>query len=189
MSRRTQDLAKAIVVAFLAVGGLAAATGCQTAQDEKQLAQVAQAATPTPAAWNTQYDVPHYDVGPMPTYFRYDSVTDPWPAQTIDACKAFTTPETPPNSQPTRDCMCTNCMDWVHQCDSLQGCREVVQCAARVGCTDSFSCYLFPAVSAKDPTGKGCQAEIDKWGNSGLSTFLAIKMQDCSKAANCPLPP
>ena len=126
---------------------------------------------------------------PMPTYFRFDQVPDPWSAVTIDVCKTYTTPETPPNSQPTRDCLCTNCLDLVHQCDSLQGCREIVQCASQVGCNSIITCYLLPQPTAKDPSGKACQAVIDKWGNSGFAAYLANRIQECSTAASCPAYP
>lgn len=187
MSRRFRQAARAGVATSLVFIGLGAAAACQTVKDDS-FGQTSQPAT-TPADWNQQYDVPHYDVGPIPPFFRFDSISDPWPSVSIATCQSYTTPETPPNSQPTRDCWCTNCMDWVHQCDALQGCREEVLCAAQTGCTDQNSCYLFPQPTAKDPTGKACVDVINRWGTIALPTYLFKKLADCGNAAACPLPP
>lgn len=183
MNRRIQPAVRALVATAL-LSSCLAVSACQTAGDDPYAKASLAAITP-----GQKYDVPHYDAGPMPTYFRFDQVPDPWSAVTIDVCKAYTTPQTPPNSQPTRDCICTNCLDWVHQCDALDGCREIVQCAAQVGCNSIITCYLLPQPTAKDPSGKACQAVIDKWGNSGFAAYLANRIQECSSAASCPLPP
>jgi hypothetical protein len=178
MSRRIQHVARASIAGAFVAAGLAA-VACQTAPDGS-IGYAKQAASPP--EWDVQYDVPHYDDTPMPTYFRFDSVADPWTSVDIATCQAFTSPETPANSQPYRDCVCTNCLDLVHQCDALVGCREILACGARVGCADTTSCYIAPA------NGTGCQAEIDKWGNSGFAAYLAATLQTCAQSNSCPLP-
>lgn len=187
MSRRIQQAIRACVATALTLAVLGAAAACQTVKDDK-FGTVSQAATSYPTAWNQTYDVPHIDAGPIPPFFRFDSIADPWPAVSVAACQAYVATSTPIPAGATRDCWCTNCMDWIHQCDALQGCREEVACAAQIGCTDTNSCYLFPPKTAQDPNGTGCQAVIDKWGTIALPTYIFKKLSDCGTSFSCPAP-
>jgi hypothetical protein len=107
--------------------------------------------------------------------FIFRDVPDPWPADTEAACNAFDTsfPE-------QRACLCAGCRDIVHQCDALKGCIEVRQCANRIGCTDSNSCYLTPTVPG------GCVEPIDRWGNTGFAVALSNRVGECVVANKCP---
>ncbi len=144
-----------------------------------------------------QYTVQDYDAGPVPASFAYDTVAEPWgiaedagvPALTA-ACKAFDIPDAgglhtaaPAN---VRDCECDNCLQLVHQCDALQGCREMRQCTQDVGCSDPYTCYLTPTTTPAHPA--GCTPIFDKWGNTGLSTYLVNSLNTCATGANCPTP-
>jgi hypothetical protein len=91
----------------------------------------------------------------------------------VEGCKAFTTAYPDIHS-----CSCDNCYDIQRQCDSLEGCQEISECGISIGCSDAFSCYLAPA-DAK------CVPIIDKWGNTGVSAALSLRLGECTRAAGC----
>jgi len=112
---------------------------------------------------------------PKYSEFLYSSVKDPWTANTAAACNAYDT------RYPTlRSCICSNCMNLIHQCDALAGCKEIFQCALDKGCRTPNACYLAPT------DGTGCIAQIDKWGTGSVSTALTQELGACMTTANCP---
>jgi hypothetical protein len=112
-----------------------------------------------------------------PSYpeFLYTSIKDPWPEDTVAACNAFDT-----RWPKQRACICDNCMELIHECDALPGCKEILTCAVTLGCTDSASCYYAPA------NGTGCQTQIDEWGTGSVSTALIVLIASCRTDNNCP---
>jgi hypothetical protein len=134
-----------------------------------------------------QFEVPHIDAGPIPEPFSYADVEDPWPEETAAACKAYTPPENTTEPYPEyRACACDTCLEWMHQCDAIQSCREIRECGLDKGCTTPNACYLAPVPNARDPEGAGCVEVIDKWGNTGLGTYLSRRLADCT--TSCPRP-
>lgn len=107
--------------------------------------------------------------------FNFADVPDPWPEDTEAACNAFD------DSFPEqRACLCANCRDILHQCDALEGCIEIRECANRIGCTDANDCYLFPS------TPGGCIEPIDRWGNTGFAVALSNNIGQCAVNNGCP---
>ena len=124
------------------------------------------------------------DGTPTPVPYRYDQVKSPY--DSTDGCKSFSSADFPAGFMTdARSCLCDNCFDLQQQCDALQGCQQEMNCILSIGCTDSNSCYLAPAMTSLDPMGKGCVTVIDQWGNSGVSTALANQIGDCGKANGC----
>jgi hypothetical protein len=74
-------------------------------------------------------------------------------------------------------CRCNACLDYMQECEAVQGCQEIVACSNRTGCNDEFSCYLFP--------GAQCAPVIDQWGNSSLAVAISLDILACSKTNNC----
>jgi hypothetical protein len=141
-------------------------------------------ADPDAGAWNTQYDVPHVDAGPIPPFTDFSTIPDPWAKGDVAACKAFGDGSYPVS----RACMCDapTCLELMRQCDALEGCIEIRDCAWRTGCSNANDCYLLK--QAGDPN--GCVDVIDKWGNTGDAVAIANTVGACGQAlpTPCPLP-
>ena len=65
-------------------------------------------------------------------------------------------------------CYCNQCFALVQQCDSLQGCREIMKCGLDNGCTNPTTCYF-----------TSCTTVIDKWANTSIASFLTAKLDGC----------
>jgi hypothetical protein len=75
----------------------------------------------------------------------------------------------------TTACACLGCTCLANQCFDLPGCRDIVQCAFKVGCRDS-SCVLNQA----------CQPIIDKLGGTnGPAYVLAGLFLGCVSSRGC----
>jgi hypothetical protein len=123
---------------------------------------------------------------PNPPQFLYKDVKEPYADNDTAACKAFTSDVFPAGYKSSiRSCMCDNCFAMQRQCDALQGCQEDTKCSMDIDCRNVNTCYLGPAVTPLDPTGKGCVAVVDKWGNAGVSSALQVQLSDCSTANSC----
>jgi hypothetical protein len=72
-------------------------------------------------------------------------------------------------------CYCNQCYSLMQQCDSLQGCREILSCALMnlSACQDPSTCYF-----------TACTAVIDKWANTSTDSFLPFELLTCGNAVN-----
>jgi len=67
----------------------------------------------------------------------------------------------------------------MQQCDALPGCQQIVACSFKTGCDSANTCYLIQAE---------CADVINQWGESSVSTGLALNILNCGQAASpaCP---
>jgi hypothetical protein len=72
-------------------------------------------------------------------------------------------------------CFCNSCFSLMQQCDSLQGCREVLKCALDnlATCQSPSDCYFVP-----------CTTVIDKWANTSTDAFLPFELVTCGNTVN-----
>lgn len=72
-------------------------------------------------------------------------------------------------------CFCNSCYSLMQQCDSLQGCREILKCALTnlMACQDPSNCYF-----------TACTTVIDKWANTSTDSFLPFELVTCGNAVN-----
>jgi hypothetical protein len=72
-------------------------------------------------------------------------------------------------------CYCNQCFSLMQQCDSLEGCREILKCALAnlSACQDPSTCYF-----------TACTTVIDKWANTSTNSFLPFELLTCGNAVN-----
>lgn len=100
------------------------------------------------------------------------------PYEDVAGCKAFDAeyPE-------IHDCTCDKCFDLQQQCDALDGCIEIAECAISIGCKDAYSCYLAPSPAV--PDSRKCIPIVDKWGNTGLASAVSLALAACLDSNGC----
>lgn len=112
----------------------------------------------------------------IPT-FIYADVPEPYAADDVAACKAYSQADEglTETVAAQRECYCDACVDLMRECDALPGCTEIRQCAWRTGCTTPTACYLLP--------GAPCRAVIDRWGNGSVSAAVQTELGGCGCSA------
>jgi hypothetical protein len=156
-------------------------------------ATVADAGTAPEAAVGDEFDLysldgagPVQDDGSLPVYMGSEPiyqelcVADPTVADPTTKPFSFTSVKAPYTTMAdcvnyndeghhaAHTCLCNKCFTLMQECDSLEGCREILKCGQDHACTDPTTCYF-----------ASCTTVTDKWANTSIASFLSAKLDGC----------
>jgi hypothetical protein len=96
-----------------------------------------------------------------------------------EQCIAMAAEQGSESTPETIECLCTNCLDQMTECNLDECCIRIRDCSDRTGCVGTLCYFGTPE----------CMAIIDECGPQGVGTTLATQLGECRDSMCSDNPP